>query len=295
LGKGDLLNSILSPYIEEYLGGVATVLWFGVFLCFLSLVSCGVLVYLDTKAEPEVKPPPKEKPKPEKKTDKESQSKPTPKKVHSPSALCLFSLLFGASILSFSALLANELQIEYYYSTVSKVFKIPGIIVSLLGPLGGYIIDKTGRFGYWLLLSTLLVTLSHIIAIFGSSNIIIVSFIYIILGVAFIAYGTALKPSAILIVPRSQLGKLLGLLNSFKNIGYFIAYIALFAFPLSFTQQILVQTGFSVLAVISVILVLFFNYRETKTLLINIKKQKENKEKQPLIIQNESSEIKEEV
>jgi len=64
---------------------------------------------------------------------------------------------------------------------------------------------------------------------------------------------------------------------------------------LSFTQQILVQTGFSVLAVISVILVLFFNYRETKTLLINIKKQKENKEKQPLIIQNESSEIKEEV
>ena len=110
MGKGDLLNSILSPYIEEYLGGVATVLWFGVFLCFLSLVSCGVLVYLDTKAEPEVKPPPKEKPKPEKKTDKESQSKPTPKKVHSPSALCLFSLLFGASILSFSALLAYVYQ-----------------------------------------------------------------------------------------------------------------------------------------------------------------------------------------
>jgi len=104
--KEQLLNVILSPYIEEYLGGVAAVLWFGVFLCFLSVVSCGILVYLDKKAEPEVKPPPKEKPKSENKVNGNSQDKPTPKKVGSPSALCFVSLFFAASILYFSGIIA---------------------------------------------------------------------------------------------------------------------------------------------------------------------------------------------
>lgn len=118
----------------------------------------------------------------------------------------------------------------------------------------------------------------------------------IVLSLAFIFYEASLNPSATVLVPRYQLGKLLGLLVTYKNIGYFVAFLCLYLLPLNYSEQNMVQIMFCVLALLTVILLLFFNKRETKTLLINIKKEKEKKElqenytpseDQPLLLQNE--------
>ncbi|XP_025832730.1 major facilitator superfamily domain-containing protein 1 isoform X2 [Agrilus planipennis] len=98
------------------------------------------------------------------------------------------------------------------------------LVSAFASPILGFLVDKTGKNVFWVVVSVVLTTAAHFLLAFTALNP-YVSMIF--MGLAYSMLASGLWPLVALIVPQNQLGTAYGLCQSVQNLGLALAnYIA---------------------------------------------------------------------
>ncbi|XP_060516702.1 major facilitator superfamily domain-containing protein 1-like isoform X2 [Cylas formicarius] len=104
----------------------------------------------------------------------------------------------------------------------NKINSLVYWIASVISPLTGFLIDKTGRNVAWTFVAILWTIMAHVLLGFSSIN----AYIGVILmGLGYSTLASSLWPLVALIVPEYQLGTAYGICQSIQNLGLAVASI----------------------------------------------------------------------
>ena len=136
-------------------------------------------------------------------------------------------LIYGV-VLSFMNIGSDYLQTHYGYNHKlgNTLLMLPYIVSAIITPIFGYISDKIGKRCYLLLISTIMLIITHFIFIFISTAIMYFSIIAMIcLGISYSIFCAVIWPSFALVVPDKLIGTGYGIPCVFYNCILSIFYI----------------------------------------------------------------------
>ncbi|KAI8907916.1 major facilitator superfamily domain-containing protein [Gorgonomyces haynaldii] len=253
------LNDNLSPYLARVYS-VPQSVWFGLVVCSISFVA-GLLLIQVTRStkKPEIVI--------EKSPDDTQET--VDERFHWTQIFefpMQFWILFGivislyGSIVPFFHVCTDFFQSKFQMNEeeAALLMSIPDWISAVGSPLGGLYLDTFGHRKAILLLSCLMLLLSHsLLALTSFTPYIPMT----IIGVSYSLFASALWPSVPQIVKENEIATAYGLLTSALN-------LSLFAFPLivAWIRQsqsfLVVQLFFIGLSVVSILLTLLLNFKQ---------------------------------
>ena len=195
------------------------VLFIGGVVCLLSLVCALALGYFDKRADRILK---------RKKISSDETIRITDVKDFPLTMwlLCIICVMYYVAVFPFIALglVFFEMKWDFDPSLANNVNSLVYIISAVASPVFGFLIDKSGRNIFWVILGTTLTIGCHALLAFTFINPYVAM---ITMGFAYSVLASALWPIAAQIVPNNQLGTAYGIMQAIQNLG--LAVVAIIA------------------------------------------------------------------
>lgn len=141
--------------------------------------------------------------------------------------VCLSIMFVYVDILSFMNIGSDYYQKRFNYDSIEagNIIGLVFMINIFLFPVVGLVLDKIGRRGEFIILSTLMLGLVHVCFIFTpeSSRPVYPIFYMVLLGVGYSIYGSAIWPCINHLVPEELIGTGFGIAYCILNFGQFFA------------------------------------------------------------------------
>jgi len=108
-------------------------------------------------------------------------------------------------------------------TVASNYVAIPNLIAIVVSPTMGFVIDKWGRTIFWIITSSILLTLTHLMCLaraFAWDNMISripLAVIMVVTGFAYSIFASAIWPMLPFIIKRDMLGTAYGMMTSVQN------------------------------------------------------------------------------
>ncbi|CAG9319499.1 im:7160594_1 [Blepharisma stoltei] len=219
---GSVINNILEPQFYSSTGSVVFGLWFGLFLCILSLILGLFLIFMDIHKDTLLGP-----------SKKKSSEKIKISDIKSfnfgfwmLSGNCLVVYI---CVLTFNSIASLYFQTRFNFSSIEAGYfiSITYIVAALFSPIFGILADRLGRHIYWIFSSALMMLIVHVIfillpdcdkCIWGGLNL-------IILGMGYSIYGSTMWGSIPFLVDSYAAGTGFGIVTAAQNTGMTIGPI----------------------------------------------------------------------
>lgn len=190
--------------------------------------------------------------------------------------LTIICVTFYSTIFPFITMAIKFFETKWHYEKSSFAASSAYVIAAVLSPFIGLYVDKVGRNLYFILASSVMVTIAHML----------MALLYVNLWVPMIIFGLgysimccALWPLVSLIIPKNQLGTAYGIMQAIQNLGLGVTN-ELSGLLVDWKGYILVESFFVFWAGISVIvtMILMVQDRARGGCLNNSAKERECKE-----------------
>jgi len=209
---GSSINFAITPPLA--LIGVPFSVWFGTVMCFLSLIACLYLAFLDWYGEARIKP-----------REKEVISIMHVREFSIQSWLIfLICVLFYVSVLTFYTVASDIMQNtgqQFSAETATFFLFIPNFVAIPASPLFGLFIDKKGLSLFWLLLASAMQICSHMVffAMTAGWFQIYPAYIMVWIGIAYSMFAASIWPLLPFVIRDPLLGTGYGMMTSIQNAG----------------------------------------------------------------------------
>ncbi|KAJ8313236.1 hypothetical protein KUTeg_009213 [Tegillarca granosa] len=140
--------------------------------------------------------------------------------------LCVICVAYYVAVFPFIGLglVFFEMKWDFDPSLANNVNSLVYIISAVASPFFGFVIDKTGKNVFWVILGTIATLGCHALLAFTFVNPYVAM---ITMGFAYSILASALWPMAAQVVPNHQLGTAYGIMQAIQNLG--LAVISLVA------------------------------------------------------------------
>ncbi|CAG5134655.1 unnamed protein product, partial [Candidula unifasciata] len=132
--------------------------------------------------------------------------------------ICIICVAYYVAVFPFIALglVFFEMKFDLSPSSASAVNSLVYIISAVASPVFGFLIDKTGKNVFWVLLGVIVTLGCHMSLAFSFINPYIPM---VIMGLSYSVLASALWPMVSLIIPSYQLGTAYGIMQAIQNLG----------------------------------------------------------------------------
>ncbi|XP_063428788.1 major facilitator superfamily domain-containing protein 1-like [Mytilus trossulus] len=195
------------------------VLFIGGIICILSLICALALGYFDKRADRILQ----RKQLTSEETIRITDVKDFPATMW---LLCVICVMYYVAVFPFIGLglVFFEMKWNFDPSLANNVNSLVYIISAVASPVFGFLIDKTGRNVFWVILGTTVTIGCHALLAFTFINPYVAM---ITMGFSYSVLASALWPIAAQIVPNNQLGTAYGIMQAIQNLG--LAVVAIIA------------------------------------------------------------------
>eukprot|EP01029_Cantina_marsupialis_P031124 TRINITY_DN87841_c0_g1_i3.p1 TRINITY_DN87841_c0_g1~~TRINITY_DN87841_c0_g1_i3.p1 ORF type:complete len:453 (+),score=120.02 TRINITY_DN87841_c0_g1_i3:72-1430(+) len=214
---GSAVNFSLEPAIEKS-HGLNVAMWFSAFTCLVSLIFCFYLWYLDKKgAKAGVVTE-------EGAADDEEVHLRDIKKVLGLREVLIYLIcvFFYMSVFIFIQVGKGFFQKKFPGSAshAGNYLSIPYTVSAFLSPFLGFFVDRVGRHGVWVVVSSFGLSMVHFIMADTMTSPVVMM---IAMGVCYSCCAASLWPMVSLVVELKYLGTSYGLMTSVQNLGLALA------------------------------------------------------------------------
>ena len=220
---GSSFNSLITPKIYAWSGDYLVVpLWFGVLITLFSFLCGQVACWMDKKSD--------EAENVEKTTVEDEAEKINLKDVSkftlSYWILCLQCLVVYNCYFTWTDIINAFYVAKYNFtiSTAGNLVSIPYFQAAVITPMFGTLIDRLGKRGFFMILSSLLAIGVHFFwfALPGCERCWLSVVPLIIFGIFYSCYASVIWPSIPLVVEKNLIGTAFGLVTAVQNTGLFL-------------------------------------------------------------------------
>jgi len=212
---GSAVNFAITPIFAEF--GVPFSVWFGVVLCLMSLTGAICLFYADWFASARF-------PAKSDKTGDDVQIKHILDFPIQSWIIFFICVFFYVAILTFYTVASDIMQHtgnKYDPNTATFFLLIPNLVAIPCTPFFGFMIDRFGKSLIWLMVSSSMPIIAHVVFLLMSTNVIFISPIPIMiwLGVGYSMFAASIWPLLPFVIKAPLLGTGYGLMTSIQNAG----------------------------------------------------------------------------
>lgn len=265
------INDLTTPLLASHIS-IQFSLFFGFFLCLLSLISGIFLSILDKKRESNH-------------SSYNTSSNPLNKisfkdiKNYKISfwLLCLNCGLINSDVYCFNNIASSYFQSRFGYSVIEsgRIISITFIISGLSCPIIGFFLDKYGRRIYFIMFSSLSITLTHcFFALIPDSNRPVLSILcMVLLGAGFSVYTAVIWSTVPFLVPHQASATAFGIQTACYNLALVIFPICIgsildnYSSPKNYFYTSLFFIALGVLGILSTLALYFVNKRADGSLI----------------------------
>lgn len=211
---GSAVNFAVTPFLTRI--GVPVAIWFGGATCVFSFVACVWLASLDWYGKGKVK-----------KVQASDEAISFKHILRFPLStwiiygVCVF---FYIGILTFYTVASDIMQHtgrKYSEDTATLFTSIPNFVSIIAAPLFGFIIDRFGRSVWWIILSSAMLVVAHVMFLGNANEWFFIHPIPIMLwlGVGYSMLASSLWPLLPYIIQQNMLGTAYGAMTAVQNAG----------------------------------------------------------------------------